>query len=382
MKPKSVTGRDPHSGEPLKISIDNGRIQSIDPGPADERAWLSAGFIDLQVNGYLGSDLNSGVLDPEVVISLTRKMAATGVTTYLPTIVTASEERITAALRTIAEARRASPLVAHAVPFIHVEGPYISPEDGPRGAHAREHVRPASLGEFDRWQAASGNLVGMVTISPHREDALEYISVLSARGIVMAIGHSDATPAQIHAAADAGATLSTHLGNGLGSPLPRHPNLLWAQIAEDRLTACFIADGHHLPADTLKVMLRAKGIDRSVLVSDTVALGGMPVGIYDAGVVGGRVEVTADGRVMSASGGRFLAGAYCPLMDCIAHVANMKDFSLRDAVGMATENPGRFVGGRGKLRVGADADLVRFHWDSPAAKLQIQTVLAKGEEFL
>ncbi|MEO9072865.1 MAG: amidohydrolase family protein [Edaphobacter sp.] len=382
MKPKSITGRDPHSGEPLKISIDNGRIQSIDPGPADEHAWLSAGFIDLQVNGYLGSDLNSGEVDPEVVISLTRKMAATGVTTYLPTIVTASEERITAALRMVAEARRASPLVAHAVPFVHVEGPYISPEDGPRGAHEREHVRPASLGEFDRWQAASGNLVGMVTISPHREDALEYISVLAARGIVMAIGHSDATPAQIHAAADAGATLSTHLGNGLGSPLPRHPNLLWAQIAEDRLTACFIADGHHLPADTLKAMLRAKGMDRSVLVSDTVALGGMPVGIYDAGVVGGRVEVTTDGRVMSASGGRFLAGAYCPLMDCIAHVANMKDFSLRDAVRMATENPGRFVGSRGKLRVGADADLVRFHWDSPAAKLQIQTVLARGEEFL
>jgi N-acetylglucosamine-6-phosphate deacetylase len=108
----------------------------------------------------------------------------------------------------------------------------------------------------------------------------------------------------------------------------------------------------------------------------------MPVGIYDAGVVGGRVEVTADGRITSASGGRFLAGAYCPLMDCIAHVANMKDFSLRDAVQMATENPGRFVGGRGKLRVGADADLVRFHWDSPAAKLQIQTVLVQGEEYL
>jgi N-acetylglucosamine-6-phosphate deacetylase len=381
MKPKSITGRDPHSGEPLKISIDSGRIQSIDPGPADERAWLSSGFIDLQVNGYLGSDLNSPVVDPEVVISLTRKMAATGVTTYLPTIITASEERITAALRTIAEARRASPLVAHAVPFVHVEGPHISLEDGPRGAHAREHVRPASLGEFDRWQAASGNLVGMVTISPHGEDALEYISVLAGRGIVVAIGHSDATPAQIHAAADAGATLSTHLGNGLGSPLPRHPNLLWAQIAEDRLTACFIADGHHLPADTLKVMLRAKGIDRSVLVSDTVALGGMPAGIYDAGVVGGKVEVTADGRVKSASGGKFLAGAYCPLIDCIAHVANMKDFSLRDAVQMATENPGRFVGGRGRLRMGADADLVRFHWDSPAAKLHIQTVLVKGEEY-
>src|SRR5665213_2820880 len=141
---KSMTGRDPSSGEPLKITIENGQIQSIAPGPADESAWLSPGFIDLQVNGYLGSDLNSGTVDPEIVITLTRKMISTGVTTYLPTIITSSEERIIAALRAIAEARRVSPIVAHAVPYVHLEGPYISPQDGPRGAHAREHVRPPS----------------------------------------------------------------------------------------------------------------------------------------------------------------------------------------------------------------------------------------------
>jgi N-acetylglucosamine-6-phosphate deacetylase len=379
MKSRIITGRDPSSGESLAISIENGKIQAIAPGPANENAWLSPGFIDLQVNGYLGSDLNSGTVDPETVIALTRKVIATGVTTYLPTVITSSEARIIAALRAIAEARRLSPLVAHAVPYVHVEGPYISPVDGPRGAHALEHVRPASLAEFDRWQAASGNLVGMVTLSPHRDDALEYISVLASKGGLVAIGHSDATPAQIHAAVDAGATLSTHLGNGLGSPLPRHPNLLWAQLAEDRLTACFIADGHHLPADTLKVMLRAKGTDRSILVSDVVALGGMPVGIYNTGV-GGAVEVTSDGRVTSATGGKFLAGAYLPLIDGVANVAGMDGFSLKDAVQMATENPGRLVNGRGRLRVGADADLVRFHWDTTAAKPQIETVLVMGRE--
>lgn len=379
MSSKSITGRDPSTGEPLKITIEDGHIQTIAPGPADERAWLSPGFIDLQVNGYLGSDLNADTVDPDVVIALTRKMIATGATTYLPTIITASEGSITAALRAIAEARRISPLVAHAVPFVHVEGPYISPVDGPRGAHPREHVRTASVAEFDRWQAASNNLVGMVTISPHNDDALNFISVLAGKGILVSIGHSDATPAQIHAAADAGATFSTHLGNGLGSPIARHPNLLWTQLAEDRLTAAFIADGHHLPADTLKVMLRAKGIDRSLLVSDTVALGGMPIGIYDT-PVGGKVEVTSDGCVRSASGGRFLAGAYCSLMGCIEYAASIDGCSLKDAIHMATENPGRFVGGRGKLRVGADADLVRFHWDSTSAKLEIQTVLLRGEE--
>ncbi len=379
MKSTSITGRDPSSGNALEVTIIDGRIQAIAPSSTEEAPWLSPGFIDLQVNGYLGSDVNSDDIGPDVMLALTSKMLALGVTTFLPTIITASEEKIIRALRAIAEARRASPHVAHAVPFVHVEGPFISPQDGPRGAHALEHVRPASLAEFTRWQAACGDLVGMVTVSPHSDSALEFISALANKGIVVAIGHSHATPAQIHAAADAGATLSTHLGNGLGSPLPRHPNLLWAQLAEDRLAATFIADGHHLPMDTFKSMVRAKGIDRSILVSDAVALGGMPVGIYQAGV-GGAVEVTADGRVIDATGGRFLAGAYRPLTAGIAHAATIDGISLGGAIQMATENPGRFVDRRGTLQIGAEADLVLFHWDAAANGLEIQTVRVEGEE--
>jgi N-acetylglucosamine-6-phosphate deacetylase len=379
MKSSSITGRDPSSGNVLEVILENGRIRAIIPSPVEEAPWLSPGFIDLQVNGYLGNDVNSDDVDPDVMLALTHTMLALGVTTFLPTIITASEEKIIHALQAIATARRAHPLVAHAVPFAHVEGPFISPNDGPRGAHAREHVRAANLAEFARWQAACGDLVGMVTVSPHSDDALELISALANKGIVVAIGHSDATPAQIHAAADAGATLSTHLGNGLGSPLPRHPNLLWAQLAEDRLAATFIADGHHLPTDTLKSMLRAKGIDRSILVSDAVALGGMPVGIYQADV-GGAVEVTPDGRVISASGGGFLAGAYRPLPVGIAHAAALDGVSLGGAIQMATENPGRFAGRNGTLHIGADADLVVFEWNTAANALEIQTVLVAGAE--
>lgn len=378
MRSKSITGRDPASGELLEVTIAGGRIRSIAPGRSEDGLWLSAGFIDLQVNGYSGSDLNSGNVDPGEVIALTSKLLATGVTTFLPTIITASEEKIIAALCAIAEARRASPTVARAVPFVHVEGPHISPADGARGAHPREYVRPPNVDEFQRWQSASGGLVGMVTISPHWEGALEYIATLASRGIFMAIGHTDSTPAQIHAAVDAGATLSTHLGNGLSSPIPRHPNLLWAQLADDRLTATFIADGHHLPADTLKAMLRAKSVERSMLVSDAVALGGMPAGVYNTGV-GGRVDVSGEGRIAGTVGG-YLAGAYLPLMSGIAHVAGMEGFSLGDAIQMATQNPGRFVGQRGRLRVGADADLVRFEWDTAAAMLRISTVFVQGEE--
>ena len=382
MKSRSITGRDPATGNVLEVILENGCIRAIIPSPIEEAPWLSPGFIDLQVNGYLGSDANADDVDADVILSLTKKMLALGVTTFLPTVITASEEKIIHALQAITEARRTSPTVAHAIPFVHVEGPFISPNDGPRGAHDREHVRPANLAEFDRWQAACDGLVGMVTVSPHDEAALGLISALADRGVVVAIGHSHATPAQIHAAADAGATLSTHLGNGIGSPLPRHPNLLWAQLADDRLAATFIADGHHLPTDTLKSMLRAKTISRSILVSDVVSLGGLPVGIYQADV-GGAVEVTADGRVISASGGNFLAGAYRTLPVGIAHAASIDGVSLGGAIQMATENPGHFVGRNGTLHIGAHADLVLFDWSPQqpvTSALEIRTVYVGGEE--
>jgi N-acetylglucosamine-6-phosphate deacetylase len=379
---KSITGRDPASGQSLTVNIEDGRIQSIAPAKAEEDLWLAPGFIDLQVNGYLGQDVNSASVTPETVVALTDKMLSTGVTTYLPTVITASEESIVRSLRAVAEAKRSNARVAHMAPFIHVEGPHIAPEDGPRGAHPRQHVRPPSLEEFDRWQAACGGLVGLVTLSPHWDNALEYISGLVKRGVLVAIGHSSAKAERVHEAAGAGATLSTHLGNGLGSPIPRHPNLLWAQLAEDRLTACFIADGHHLPFDTLKAMLRAKGICRSILVSDVVEQGGMPPGIYKT-EVGDTVEVTVNESVLDASSERrYLAGAYRPLMRGVGHVAGIGGFSLQDAVEMATVNPGRFVGGRGRLQAGADADLVRFRWEPSRARIELESVLVRGEPVL
>src|SRR5699024_3206830 len=145
------------------------------------------------------------------------------------------------------------------VPGVHIEGPSISPADGPRGAHPVEHVRPPDLAEFERWQAAGDGLVKLVTLAPEHAGAPGYIRTLAARGVIVALGHSAATPDEVHAAVDAGARLSTHLGNGVAAVLPRHPNLIWTQLADDRLYASFIADGHHLSADTFRAMLRAKG---------------------------------------------------------------------------------------------------------------------------
>jgi N-acetylglucosamine-6-phosphate deacetylase len=379
MSGHTITGRNPQNGRPLAITVYDGVIREIQDGRRDEDVWLTPGFVDLQVNGYGGYDVNHEEPDPETVISLTKKMIAMGVTTYLPTIITGAEARITAALRAIAEARRRSVLVAEAVPYVHVEGPSISPADGFRGAHPLEHVRPPSLAEFDRWQDASGGLTGMVTLSPHFKETEEYVTALTARGVQVALGHTDARAEEIHRAVNAGASLSTHLGNGIAGVIPRHSNVLWPQLAEDRLTATMIADGHHVPADMFKVMVRTKGLDRCILVSDAVALAGMPPGTYTA-PVGGRVELHANGR-LNLAGTEFLAGAALPLKDGVARAMSMTGCSLADSLRMATENPGRLVGGLGVLKIGAPADLVRFTIENGGTALNIASVMVRGVEW-
>src|SRR5437867_574679 len=213
----------------------------------------ASGFFDLQVNGFAGVDFNDPATTPEAVARALDAQELTGVTRCLPTLITSSLEDFARCARTVLATGHA------AVAGLHVEGPYLAPEDGPRGAHPREHVRAPDLDEVAEWQRVSGGLVGKITLSPHHDQVSGFIRAVVGQGILVAIGHTSATAEQIHAAVAAGARLSTHLGNGAAAILPRHPNFIWAQLADDRLDAGFIADGFHLPADTLKAMLRAKG---------------------------------------------------------------------------------------------------------------------------
>ncbi|WP_437887785.1 N-acetylglucosamine-6-phosphate deacetylase [Phytobacter sp. V91] len=357
----TLTGRLPASGESVAVDIADGKITAIRPGPRDETWWISPGLIDLQVNGYAGWDINADDISTSTVISLAQALLNVGVTTFIPTIITGSQERIINTLRTIAQARQEDAMARHMIPYVHIEGPAISPEDGPRGAHPERYVRPPDLQEFARWQACSGNLVGLITLSPHFPESVDYIENVTRTGVQISIGHTHSHHEEIKLAVDAGARLSTHLGNGMHAHLARHPNYLWSQLAEDRLAAMFIADGHHLPSETLLSMLRAKGIGRSVLVSDTAALGGMPPGDYTS-PIGGKVTLSETGR-LSMSGTSFLAGAAKPLSCGVAYCAALPGISLSDALSMATVNAGHFVGGRGKMQVGECADLIRFSWD-------------------
>ncbi len=353
-----IIGLDPRSDRSIRVTAEDGIVARIEETQDDTDLYLSAGFVDLQVNGYAGFDLNSEQISMETVTGLVDAMLAQGVTCFAPTLISAPEEQICRALRVVAEARKSDRKVAACVPLVHVEGPNISPLDGYRGAHSAVAIRPPSIAEFERWQEAAGGIVGIVTLSPHFDRSAEYIAALVKRDVHVAIGHTHATPDQISSAVEAGARLSTHLGNGIALEIPRHSNVLWRQLAEPRLTATFIADGHHLPWDVLKVMLRAKGVGRSVLVSDSVALAGMPAGVYDS-PVGGRVELRRDGK-LCVFGSEMLAGSTASLAQCIDRAMRMTGLPLHDALDMATANPGRFMGGRGRIAVGSRADLVRF----------------------
>lgn len=372
----TLVGRLVDSGRPTRIRLADGRIESVEDHSEPTENWIAPGLIDIQVNGFAGHDVNAEDVSADDIRALAEAEFAEGVTAFCPTVITGSTGRIVTALRAVAEARNADPLLARAIPCVHVEGPYIAAEDGPRGAHDKAHLRPPDLAEFRRWQEASGNLVGIITLAPELPGAAEYIRAVTAEGVVVSIGHSAATSADIAAAVAAGARLSTHLGNGSHAVLPRHPNYIWEQLAADDLTASFIADGHHLPPAVLTVMLRAKGIDRSILVSDTVALAGQAPGRYQT-PVGGDVELTPEGRLV-LPGTAYLAGATRPLSYCVDRAARHPGVELAAAVRMASGNPARLLGltGRGEIRAGADADLTVFTRDADG--LAIVTTVVNG----
>ncbi len=374
MPSSTITGRDPQTGRSLSLLVEDGILTRVDASHEHTDLFVSAGLIDLQVNGCGGFDVNDPHLSEETILALVDVILARGVTTFAPTIITAPEEKICTALHVISEACRTHPRVASCISFVHVEGPHISPVDGYRGAHPSEWVRPPSIGEFHRWQHAGGGIVGIVTLSPHWPESPAYIAALCERGVHVSIGHTHASPEQIRLAVDAGARMSTHLGNGIAPELARHHNPIWAQLGDDRLTATFIADGHHLPLDMLRSMVRAKGVERTVLVSDSVALAGMPPGIYNT-PVGGRVEMLAGGK-LCVYGSELLAGSTASLAQCVSHMVNAAGVPLHQALAMATSNPARFVGGRGRLVPGSRADLIRFRWEN---EMLIEEVWLAGE---
>jgi N-acetylglucosamine-6-phosphate deacetylase len=372
-------GIDPASREQIEISFGD-LIQTIDPllPPSDQPVYLAPGFIDLQVNGFTGVDYNSPSASHEEIARSIRAMFQTGVTRFFPTVITGSPDGMAGALRNLAQAKESIP-EGPAMEAFHLEGPYISPEDGPRGAHPQRWVRPPDLDEFHRFQDAARGNIRLVTLSSEWPDAPAFIESIVREGVATSIGHTRANAEQIAAAVSAGATLSTHIGNGAHSVLPRHPNYIWDQLADDRLAASFIVDGIHLPQSFLKVALRAKGVERSILVTDAVMPAGCAPGPYQLGEV--EVELHADGSVRMRAGSR-LAGSALRMDHAIRNVLRLAGLNLREAVAMATRNParvGRIPCRQRGLATGERADLVRFRYDEATQEIEVLETYLSGK---
>src|SRR5919106_1697854 len=312
----------------------------------------SPGFCDLQVNGFAGVDFNRPGVSEEALAKVVAALRRTGVTRFLPTLITAPLEEFAACARGLTRWRSPAML------GIHAEGPYLSTTEA-RGAHPPAHLRPASLDDFRRRQDAAGGRIVLLTLAPEVPGALGLIEHAVAQGIRVALGHSAAPPEVIRDGVRAGATLSTHLGNGCAPGLPRHPNLIWEQLAADELSACFIADGHHLPAATLKSMVRAKTPQRSILVTDATAAAAAPAGRYALGTL--EIERDGDGRV-TLPGTSKLAGSALTLDRAIGLAVRQTGLSLDEVLPMASTRPAACLGvaPRGRLTAEWDPDRGRF----------------------
>jgi N-acetylglucosamine-6-phosphate deacetylase len=376
-------GIDPGTGEEIEVCFSDS-IESVDSllSPTGKLDYVTPGWIDLQVNGFAGVDYNSPSSSHEEINRSIRAILQTGVTRFFPTVITGSPADMLGALRNLAAAREtawaSSRWECSAMEAFHLEGPYISPQDGPRGAHPERWVRPPDLDEFHRFQEAALGHIRLVTLSPEWPSAPRFIEALVGEGVVVSIGHTSAGPSQIADAVSAGASLSTHLGNGAHAMLPRHPNYIWEQLAEDRLAASFIVDGIHLGPAFLKVALRAKGLERSFLVTDAVMPAGCAPGPYKLGEVD--VELHLDGSVRLLGGTR-LAGSALRMDRALQNVMRIAGLNLREAITLATRNParvGRIASRQRGLNPGERADLVRFRYDPATHEIQVVETFLGG----
>lgn len=374
------SGIDANRGAAVEIT-GSGVLQSVEEyvRAPEGLNYVAPGFIDIQVNGFAGVDYCSPSASMEEIGRSLDLIFSTGTTRLFPTVITGGREEMLGAIRNLAKAKRTLKY-GRALEGFHIEGPHISPHDGARGAHPLRQVRPPDTDEFDRWQEAAEGNVRLVTVSPEWPEAPKYIEHVVGTGVVVSIGHLDANAEQIDAAVRAGATMSTHLGNGAHGMLPRHPNYLWHQMADDRLAASFIVDGIHLDKSFLTVALRSKGLERAILITDAVMPAMCAPGPYMLGEV--EVQLHPEGKVTLRDDTNRLAGSALRMDAGVGNLMRMCGLTLSEAITLATRNPARV--GRVPLRQrglqpGERADVVEYSFDKAAKSIRVLKTWLDGE---
>jgi len=374
----SIQARHYNTADPILVSFDDGDICDISPleSSSENLLVIAPGLVDLQVNGYGGQEFNDPELSTEKVLQICLAMDRDGVTQFCPTFTTQSFELLRHSMATVARAIDEHDDIADRCTMLHLEGPYISGEDGPRGAHPLEHVRPPCWDEYQKLQSAAEGKIGILTLSPEFPDVGKFIQRVVDSGVVVAIGHTAASSDQIEAAIDAGASMSTHLGNGAHGTIRRHPNYIWDQIAADELTCSLIADGHHLPTSVIKSIIRAKSPERCVLVSDITGMGGMPPGKYTSTGLG-NVEILENGRLVVPGQSQLLAGAALPIGAGIVTLLEQAGLDMETAIHMASIAPANIIKHEvAPWEVDSPVDLVFFQISN--GKFEVHTTVNGG----
>lgn len=321
---------------------------------------MAAGFVDLQVNGYAGRDFTSATLTDEDVAAASAELARRGTAGYCPTVITTSLEVYEHVLPILARACRAASSAAPQSPReasrglsaagasnaaarrvysrplgLHLEGPFISSDDGAVGAHPKDHVLAPSAGMLDHLMYLADGQVRLLTLAPETKGATSLISYARQLGIAVSIGHTLAGADHVKRAVAAGARLSTHLANGCPNQIHRHENPIWPQLACGDLSAMIITDGHHLPPAVIASILAAKGPRRTIVTSDSVSVAGLPPGEYET--MGLRVLLEPSGRVRNAQAPT-LAGSSACMLDCMNHLASLGLLEIDDLWRVGRDN--------------------------------------------
>ncbi len=294
------------------------------------------GFIDLQVNGYIGVDFSSEELTPDAFISAARAMIATGTAAFLPTLITSPTPLLKRNIATILAALKLDPTLKPHILGLHLEGPFVSSEPGAVGAHNPAAVAPPDISTFDSLYQASQGMLRLLTIAAETSGAPQLAAHAVNHNTAVSCGHQLAGVAELATLATAGATALTHLGNGIPNMVHRHHNPLLAGLAEERLQVMFIPDGHHLPPHVLKIFARVAGAKRLIATSDTSPIAGLPPGTYTT--LGNKAVLEPDGLLHNPDK-QCLVGSSATMTICMNVLHRLNLFSLEELLQIGFHNP-------------------------------------------
>jgi len=362
---ETITGILYSDNKPVSITIKDGiitgikRIKKLPAG--NEGLIIAPGLFDNQVNGFAGISFTfgGGTLSGDDVKKATEELWKAGVTTYLPTLTTNSHELLLKNFSVLGKLKD-DPALLGSIPGFHLEGPFISPVDGYRGAHPLMHVRKPDWKEFLTLNKAAGNGIIHVTIAPEVEGAMDFIDKCKAAGIVVALGHHNGNAQQVTEAIDRGARIATHLGNGCANMINRHINPLWPQLSDDRLMISIIGDGFHLNPEEIRVFYKVKGPEKTIITSDVTSFASLNPGKYIT-EEGETIELTPEGMLRYPAQ-NVLYGSASPVKKGVVNVMKVTGCSLAEAIRMTSFNPAKLYGldDRGEIAKGKRADIILF----------------------